>query len=129
MTADIDPAFAARCDLAAARLRALSALSGRPDTDAGALEVATTVTADLLADPEALLAVALTIEQARAAALPGSHWPGGRAEYEATGNDPRLAATRQLRDKLEAIYRELPPVSHDDPRVQSVLAEIQAVWA
>lgn len=43
--------------------------------------------------------------------------------------DPRLAETRRLRDKLRDVYRELPPVAHDDPRVQAVLAEIRAVWA
>jgi len=43
--------------------------------------------------------------------------------------DPRLAETCRLRDKLRDIYRELPPVGNDDPRVQAVLAEIRAVWA
>lgn len=44
-------------------------------------------------------------------------------------DDPRLVETRRLRDKLRDIFRELPPVEPDDPRVQAVLAEIRAVWA
>lgn len=68
MTADIDPAFADRCAGAAIGLRQLAELGDRPDTDPGAVELAGKVTATLLADPEALLAVALTIEQQRARA-------------------------------------------------------------
>ena len=68
MTADIDPAFADRCAAAAINLRQLAELGARPEADANAMMGAAALTAELLADPEALLAVALTIEQARAAA-------------------------------------------------------------
>lgn len=63
MTADIDPAFATRCEATAIGLRQLAELGARPDADEGLAELAARVTAELLTDPEALLAVALTLVQ------------------------------------------------------------------
>ena len=61
----MDSDFATRCEAAAARLRELVELGSRPSTEEHAVDRAALLTADLLADPEALLAVALTIEQQR----------------------------------------------------------------
>lgn len=69
MSTDIDPAFANRCAATAIGLRQLAELGALPDADDGAVELAARVTAELLADPEALLAVALVIEQRRADAV------------------------------------------------------------
>jgi hypothetical protein len=66
MTADIDPAFADRCAATAIGLRELAALGARSDADEAAVGRAAYLTAELLTDPEALLAVALVIEQQRA---------------------------------------------------------------
>lgn len=71
MTTDIDPAFADRCADAATSLRLLAELGAHPQ--AGSAEdvaLAEQLAERMLADPEALLAVALTIEQARAGTAP-----------------------------------------------------------
>lgn len=69
MSADIDPAFADRCTATAIGLRQLAELGARQDADDDAVALAARVTAELLSDPEALLAVALVIEQRRAAVV------------------------------------------------------------
>lgn len=65
MSTDVDPMFADRCTVAADRLRQLAEIGTHPDTDEDAANAAALLTASLLADPEALLAVALIIEQQR----------------------------------------------------------------
>lgn len=65
MSTEIDRAFAARCAAASGRLHQIAELSARPETDDAAVDRAAALAAELLADPEALLAVALVIEQQR----------------------------------------------------------------
>lgn len=116
MNADIDPAFADRCAVTAINLRTLADLGESPDADPDPIARAAWLTGQLLADPEALLAVALVIEQQRAA----------------SADDPRLVETRRLRDKLRDIYAEFPPPADEaeqERRAQAVIAEIRAVWA
>lgn len=65
---DIDPEFADRCADAATSLRLLAELGAHPHAGgADDVALAEQLAERMLADPEALLAVALTLEQARSA--------------------------------------------------------------
>lgn len=104
MTTDIDPTFVQRCEAAAVALRQLVELGARHDTDASAVACAQCLTDELLADPEALLAVALTVEQARSAAASATDVPeaiAGRLSLVADLAREGKITTEQARQLLE----------------------------
>jgi len=97
---EIEAQFADRCANAAANLRRLAELSARPEADTEALADAAGLTASLLSDPDALLAVALVSERGRGPEARATFAAGYGAGWDASceGHNGEYVSERKDRD-------------------------------